>query len=100
MASNAVQACDHFYPLGGDIVSVSVSVFGRWMAIGTNSGSDGAGDNVHLVWRHAPTGKLLYDRAVLRATGARNKCLHTLHVCVHCALWLSGRKRAGDHVIE
>jgi len=57
------------------------------MAIGASDGSGGAGDNAHYVWRDVSTGKLLYDRAGLRVTGARNKCLHVHFMCVciaHC----------------
>lgn len=82
-----MQASEHFDPLGGDIVSVTVCVFGRSMAIGASDGSGGAGDNAHYVWRDVSTGKLLYDRAGLRVTGARNKCLHVHFMCVciaHC----------------
>ena len=82
-----VQACDQFYPLGGDIVSVTVSVFGLWTAIGASDGSGGAGDNTHFVWRDVPSGKLLYDRAGLRVADASNECLHVHSMCVciaHC----------------
>ena len=79
-----MQASVHFDHLGGDIVSVTVCVFWRSMAIGASDGSGGAGDNAHFVWRDAPSGKLLYDRMAC-ALLVREINAYTYTSCV-CAL--------------